>query len=193
MHTAGALGEKPRTTVLGSLMGLVLVPVLAFGALLALPSVFVARWIRGFRERSFRARVRASGRGISWQQFRRSMNEQGGTCIEERFSPRGLVRFWWTPEDVYAQSPHEITSWFAMRKGGRFAPFIHWCRQRYTCAEKGSAQLIETFGVPQKEIYTLWSECRSEHSTARWVEVPPPEILAIQAEPASAPQSISPD
>ena len=43
----------------------------------------------------------------------------GGTCIEEKFSPKGPVRFWWTPENVHRESPHEIIDWFTMRKGRR--------------------------------------------------------------------------
>jgi hypothetical protein len=64
-----------------------------------------------------------------------------------------------------------------MRKGRRAEPFIRWCRERYTNAESGSAVLVETWGVTKKEIYALWSECRSDASTARWVEVAPPEIV----------------
>lgn len=191
MQTAGIPGEKLISNLLGSLLGLALVPVLAVAAILTLPVFFVIRWMRGLREQGFRSSIRSSGRGLSWQEFRRAMSEQGGTCIEERFSPHGLVRFWWTPEDIYAESPHEITSWFAMRKGGRYAPFIYWCRQRYTSFETGSALLVETFGVPRKEIYTVWSECRSERRIARWVEAPPPEILTIQAEPGPTPQPLT--
>jgi hypothetical protein len=105
------------------------------------------------------------------------MHAEGGTCIEEKFSPKGPVRFWWTPEDVHRESPHEIIDWFTMRKGRRYEPFVHWCRGRYTGAEKGSAVLVETWGVPKNEIYALWSECRSDSSVARWIEVAPPEIL----------------
>jgi hypothetical protein len=76
-----------------------------------------------------------------------------------------------------------------MRKGRRFEPFIHWCRERYTAADGGSAVLVETWGVPKKEIYALWAECRPDPSknssrdsnreskSARWIEVAPPEIL----------------
>ena len=73
-----------------------------------------------------------------------AMQETGGTCIEERFSPKGPVRFWWTPENVYGESPYEIIDWFTMRKGGRAEPFIRWCRERYTNADGGSAVLVET-------------------------------------------------
>jgi hypothetical protein len=114
---------------------------------------------------------------IPWAEFLLAMHTDGGTCIEEKFSPKGPVRFWWTPENLQRESPHEIIDWFTMRKGRRYEPFVHWCRERYTGAEKGSAVLVETWGVPKKQIYALWSECRSNAAKARWVEVAPPEIL----------------
>jgi hypothetical protein len=72
-----------------------------------------------------------------------------------------------------------------MRKGRRYEPFVLWCRERYTGANGGSAVLVETWGVPKKEIYALWAECRpesgkdsgKESNKARWIEVAPPEIL----------------
>jgi hypothetical protein len=40
---------------------------------------------------------------------------------------------------------------------------------------------VETWGVPKKEIYALWAECRPEANNdsnrARWIEVAPPEIV----------------
>ena len=97
----------------------------------------------------------------------------GGTCIEEKFSPKGPVRFWWTPEDVTANRRTQIIDWFTMRKGVRFEPFILWCRERYTSADGGSAVLVDTWGVPKREIYALWSECRSESrsGTRRWSRI----------------------
>ena len=109
------------------------------------------------------------------------MHEKGGTCIEEWFSPKGPVRFWWTPENVYRESPFEIIDWFTMRKGRRAEPFIRWCRDRYTNADGGSAVLVDAPFVPKREIYTLWAECRSDAAAARWVEVAPPEIAPTPA------------
>ena len=109
----------------------------------------------------------------------------GEVAIKERFSAKGPVRFWWTPENVYGESPHEIIDWFTMRKGGRYVPFVLWCRERFTRADGGSAILVETWGVPKKEIYALWAKCRPESgkdsNRARWIEVAPPEILPRRA------------
>lgn len=171
---------RQRGASLGAVLGVLAVPVLVAGACVAFPFHFGARWARGHREHRFRMRMKSQRRLISWQEFLRHMHTEGGTCIEERFSPKGPVRFWWTPEDVYAQSPFEIIDWFTMRKGRRSMPFVLWCRERYTSENRGGALLVDTFVTPKREIYTLWSECRSEGSEARWVEVAPPEILPHQ-------------
>lgn len=169
--------QKKQTDRLGVILEFLLVPVLLVGALLAIPYSVVLRSVRQYREHRFRLLMKSRGRMIPWAEFLRAMHAEGGTCIEEKFSPKGPVRFWWTPEDVHRESPHEIIDWFTMRKGRRYEPFVHWCRERYSRAEGGSAVLVETWGVPKKEIYALWSECRSESAKARWIEVAPPEIL----------------
>jgi hypothetical protein len=64
-----------------------------------------------------------------------------------------------------------------MRKGRQHEPFVHWCRERYTNSDGGSAVLVDATLVPRREIYALWSECRSNAAKAHWVEVAPPEIL----------------
>jgi hypothetical protein len=175
--TENEQAQKQQTDRLEVILEFLLVPVLFVGALLAIPYSVVLRWVRQHREHRFRLRMKSRGRMIPWAEFLLAMHTDGGTCIEEKFSPKGPVRFWWTPENLQRESPHEIIDWFTMRKGRRYEPFVHWCRERYTGAEKGSAVLVETWGVPKKQIYALWSECRSNAAKARWVEVAPPEIL----------------
>jgi hypothetical protein len=162
---------------MGAVLGLAMIPVLFVGACLAVPYTLGARWLRMHGEHKLRLKMKSRGRLIPWPEFVCAMHEQGGTCIEEKFSPKGPVRFWWTPEDVQRESPHEAIDWFTMRKGRQYAPFVHWCRARYTCADGGSAVLVDTPRVPRREIYTVWSECRSDAAKARWIEVAPPEIL----------------
>jgi hypothetical protein len=158
-------------------LGMMLIPVLAAGACLAIPFHFVFRWKRQHEEHVFRMLMKSRGRLITWPDLVRAMHDDGGTCIEEKFSPKGPIRFWWTREDVRCESPHEIIDWFTMRKGFKGQQFVHWCRERYTSADGGSAVLVDTPLVPKREIYALWSACRSEAKAARWVEVAPPEIL----------------
>lgn len=172
---------KRRRSGLDVLLEVALIPVAVGVAAVALPLSFVPRWMQTRREGTFRALLKSRGRFISWQEFLRSMREAGGTCIEEKFSPKGPVRFWWTPEDVYRESPYEIIDWFTMRKGRRGEQFVQWCRERYTNAETGTAVLVDAAFVPRREIYALWSLCRGESSRARWVEVAPPEILPHQS------------
>jgi len=167
----------PFSAYINGVVGFLLVPLLALAGLAAIPYLVVHRWLLQHREHRFRMRMKSLGRMMPWAEFVRRMRGSRGTCIEERFSPKGPVRFWWTPEDVHRESPYPIIDWFTMRKGRQAEPFIHWCRQRYTAADEGSAVLVDTGLVAKRDIYTLWSECRSNAATARWVEVAPPEIV----------------
>jgi hypothetical protein len=169
--------QKQHTTILAWILGLLMLPFLFIGACFTAPYLLVLRWRQQRREDALKKLMKSKGRFMAWAEFARVMRESGGTCIEERFSAKGPVRFWWTPENVPSESPHQIIDWFTMRKGGRFVPFVLWCRERYTAADGGSAIMVETWGVPRKEIYALWAECRPESQKARWVEVAPPEIL----------------
>ena len=168
--------QKQPATAQSVLLGVAIMPVLFVGAGLAISSATALRWARGYRENSLRTAMKAHGRLVRWAEFLEKMRASGGTCIEEKFSPKGPVRFWWTPDDVHAESPHRIIDWFTMHKGGAGAPFVLWCRERYT-SESGSALLVDTRGAGKKEIYALWSECRSQSCKAHWIEVAPPEIL----------------
>jgi hypothetical protein len=169
--------KRHFTGCLGAILGVLLIPVIFVGACFAFPYTFVLRWLRQRREHKLKLLMKSCARLITWPDLVRHMHDSGGTCIEERFSPKGPVRFWWTQENVHGESPYEIIDWFTMRKGFRGEPFVHWCRARYTSADTGSAVLVDTTLVPKREIYTLWAECRSNAKTARWVEVAPPEIL----------------
>jgi hypothetical protein len=169
--------RKQSSTLAAAVLGVLMVPVAVVGAALVIPIHFATRWTRQHGEHKLRLLMKSRGRLINWQEFLRRMREEGGTCIEERFSPRGPVRFWWTPENVGHESPYAIIDWFTMRKGRGAEPFIRWCRERYTSADSGSAVLVDAPLVPRREIYTVWTECRSETSKARWVEIAPPEIV----------------
>ncbi len=169
--------QEQDSTLRGVILGAAMIPALVAGACFAFPYSICLRWSRQRRELALRLQMKSQGRLIPWQELERRMEESGGTCIEERFSPRGPVRYWWTPEDVYKESPHKITGWFSMRKGREYEPFIHWCRRRYTAAEGGSALLADTGLTPQSQIYALWAKCRSEAAKARWIETAPPEIV----------------
>ncbi len=178
MQTQGTQStERPPSSGMGAVLGVAMLPVLFAGACLAIPYTVGARWMRAHREHKLRLLMKERRRLIAWPEFVRTMRERGGTCIEEKFSPKGPWRFWWTAEDVQSESPHEIIDWFTMRKGRQYEPFVHWCRARYTSADGGSAVMVDAALVPRREIYALWAECRSENAKGKWVEVAPPEIL----------------
>jgi hypothetical protein len=169
--------RKTHNPVVGVIAGILVLPIVLAGACVIVPCFFLMRWTRHLRELGFHRRMKMRGRLIQWQDFLRAMRGAGGTCIEERFSPKGPIRFWWTPDNVSSESPHEIIDWFTMRKGRRGEAFVRWCRERYTRADGGSAILVETAGVASRDIYAVWSECRSKAAASRWIEVAPPEIL----------------
>ena len=169
--------KKQPSTVRDAAMGVAMIPVLFVGACLAIPYTVGVRWLRLHDEHKLRQLMKSRGRLMTWAEFARAMHERGGTCIEEKFTARGPVRIWWTPDDVGTESPHEIGDWFRMRKGRKYEPFVHWCRARYTSADAGSAMLVDATRVPRRQMYTLWSECRSDAMRAQWIEVAPPEIL----------------
>ena len=169
--------QKLGTGYFAAILGLLMIPFVFVGACFAVPYAFLVRWRQQHREDALKSLMKSQGRFIGWAEFVRAMRESGGTCIEEKFSAKGPVRFWWTPENVYGESPHEIIDWFTMRKGRQYEPFVHWCRARYTSADGGSAVLVDAPLVPRREIYALWSECRSDAAKAQWIEVAPPEIL----------------
>jgi hypothetical protein len=173
--------DRESSLFLGVLVAIVLIPIAAIGACFGLPYTIVNRWLHGHREAAFRRRMRAQGRMMAWTQFRGAMRAGGGTCIEEKFSAKGPVRLWWTPEAVEKESPHEIKDWFTMSKGGRFVPFVEWCRRRYTDGETGSAVLVDTAWISKEEIFAAWSECKSKENAAGWIEVAPPEIVSRRA------------
>jgi hypothetical protein len=178
--------KAKRRSSLNVLLELALIPVAVGVAVVAVPLSFIPRWQQKHREVTFRALIKLRGRLINWQEFLRCMRDNGGTCIEEKFSAKGPVRFWWTCDDVASESPHEIIDWFTMRKGRRGYDFVRWCRERYTNADTGSAVLVDATFVPRQEIYALWAECRSQSGPARWVEVAPPEILPSNKQPIAS-------
>ena len=99
--------QKRGTGVFAWILGLLMVPFLFIGACFAAPYVLVMRWRQQRREDKLKSLMKSQGRFMGWAEFQRTMRESGGTCIEERFSAKGPVRFWWTQENVYSESPHE--------------------------------------------------------------------------------------
>jgi hypothetical protein len=147
------------------------------GAGLSIPYSLIFRRIQRRREREFRTQMEAVGRVIEWSDFLRAASENRGTFIEERYSFKGPVGWWWTPEDLYSACPYPTADWLTMVKDEGFRPFAEWRRQRYTSPDRGEALLVDAHGVPTSEVRSVSNGVRSESRTARWIEVAPPKSL----------------
>jgi hypothetical protein len=167
--------RNPKAREIGLPWSLLAIPVLFIAAGLSLPYSLFARRVQQRRERAFRAQMQAQGRVIEWSDFLKAINETRGTLIEERYSFKGPVRWWWTPENVYDICSHSPVNWLAMVNDRQFRPFVEWCHQRYTSPDKGQALLVT--GALREQAHSLWSRLESESGTERWVEVPPPEEI----------------
>src|SRR5215470_9515670 len=74
---------------------------------LSIPYGLVAVPISKWREQNFRARMRARGRLVAWDEFRRALDD-GGSLIVEQHSLKGPFRWWCTSEDIYRECPLSI-------------------------------------------------------------------------------------
>jgi hypothetical protein len=163
---------KRKPIEIGFPLSLLLIPILIIAGGLSVPHVIVARSIRRRRERVFQGRIRAAGRVMEWSDLIRAVDETRGTIIEERYSLKGPVRWWWTAEDPHELCPHVASNW----RDESFRSFSEWCQERYTSIHAGRALLIATVGVPEEEIRSLQSRLRSQLGTNRLVEVVVPEF-----------------
>jgi hypothetical protein len=175
------MGARPwqqrKPIEIGLPWSLLFIPVMFIGAGLSIPYSLISRRIPRRREREFRTQLEAIGRVIEWSDFLRAVSENRGTFIEERYSFKGPVRWWWTPEDLYSACPYPTADWLTMVKDEGFRPFAEWCRQRYTSPDRGEALLVDAHAVPTSEVRSVSNGVRSESGTARWIEVAPPKSL----------------
>jgi hypothetical protein len=169
--------ENKRSIHIPMPLSLLLVPLLFIGAGISIPFSLVYRRIQRQREHRFRLELAALGRIIGWKDLMQAVDEARGTVIEERYSLKGPVRWWWTPEIVRDLSPYETADWFTMLKGNSFRPFAVWCRQRYTSLDQGHALLVATDGAPINEVRALWSRLTAESGHRNFILVVPPESL----------------
>jgi len=169
--------EIRKPVSIGMPLSLLLIPLLFVGAGLSIPFSLVQRRIQRRREQRFRLELAARGRIIGWREFMHAVDEVRGTVIEERYSLKGPVRWWWTPEIVRDLTPYETADWFTMSKEDSFRSFAIWCRQRYTSLDQGHALLVATDGAPKSEIRALWSRFTAESGQRDFIEVVPPESL----------------
>jgi len=118
--------------------------------------------------------MKALGRVMEWSEFLGALNETRGTAIVERYSFKGPVYLWWTPESFYDVCPYPTVDWFTLHDES-YRPFAEWCRKRYTSPDVGSAVLVGI--APSDEGRSLHSRFESDTGPERWVEIIPPEAV----------------
>jgi hypothetical protein len=155
---------------------LLLIPLLFIGAGVSIPISYVQRRIQRRRERRFQNILGARDRVLEWPRFLRAVEQGTGTVIEERYLPKGPIRWWWTPEKIRDLSPYEITDEITMLRKDSDHSFAIWCRDRYTSVEKGHALLVATKAVPREELRAIRSRAAAEPE-CDWIKVVPLEML----------------
>jgi hypothetical protein len=173
--SAAPTPERPRH--MGLPWSLLLLPVLFLAGAISVPISLACGRIQRRRELAFRKLMQTRGRAIEWEIFRQAIAENRGTLVEERYSFKGPVRWWWVTENVYDICPQPLVDWMTMANGPGFRPTAVWFRERYTNPNDGRAFLVVTQGVDREEIRSLRSQLESESGTIRWIEVVPPERL----------------
>ena len=161
-----------RGRKLGPVASLLLLPFLLLAAVLSFPYAMLAASSRKRNEQKVQARMETQGRVILWSEFLNALDETRGTAIVERYSLKGPVYLWWTPENLYDVCPYPTVDWMTLHDRS-YAPFAQWCRVRYTSRDAGSAALVR--GASLAEEHALHFRFESGSGSERWIEVVPPE------------------
>jgi hypothetical protein len=163
--------HRKKPIELGLAAGILVLPLLFVGAALSIPYTAVTRRLQARRERKFSNSMRISGRTMEWARFVREMKDGHGTLIIERFSFKGPIRMWWTPDNVYEICPYPLVDWLTMAKETNFDAVRDWCHEKYTSAT-ADASLVD--GSKEQ-----WRSIRGDklltfQEGIRYLEVPPP-------------------
>ena len=132
-----------KTRTIGVVFLPIYLPILVVGAVISVPWTYVQRAIDRRSERKFAAAMASMGRSMPWSEFQPEIDDRRGTVIREVLSTKGPSRWWWTAEDVTANSPHKCapndkSAWL----DPEFRLFSRWCKERYTHAASGTACLV---------------------------------------------------
>jgi hypothetical protein len=176
--------DEPRDgRNLGLLGELLFLPVLFLLAICSVPVTFVAAYFQRRRERAFFLEMSARNRVVSSTEFQRAAEELRGTVIEEWYSVSGPVRWWWTPENLYDESPEPIADSMVHSRFDESNRFLsEWIRHRYTQRDDGAALLIDKRAAAKGEVHAFWRVLESEAESINWIAVAPPERLRIPRE-----------
>jgi hypothetical protein len=168
---------KRPSREMGLPWSLLMIPVLLFAGAVSVPVSLVSVRIQRRRDLAFRKQMLERGRIIEWARFLQAIAEDKGTLLEERYSLKGPVRWWWTSENVYEICPHPMVDWMTTLNDPSFRPTIEWFRQWYTDPSEGRAFLVVTDSAAQEELRAFRSQLECESGSVRWIEVVPPESL----------------
>jgi hypothetical protein len=157
--------DAKKGVEVGIVPSLFLIPVLLIGAVVSVPVAFIMNSVWRRREQRFVRVMQARGRLMDWREFVREVNQNCGTTIIERLSIKGRTLWWWTPDDIYAKSPHPVEGSSSSFPDPVFAPFHDWCRDMYTNATNGRAMLVSCTpdqrnsfkdNIPTRRAVTIW-------------------------------------
>lgn len=173
------LGGEPPTRKgpreFGPVHAIWFVPALAIAALVSIPVGLIFRATVKRSERSFKNRMKASGRVMNHRDFEQALQEGRGTLLIESHSMKGPFRWWWTAESIYDLCPLPLVTWFmSMPNDERYRPLAEWCRREYTNIGDGRALLVD-LESPEGGFTIDRAAVRS--ANMKWFEIAPPERL----------------
>ena len=163
-----------RGRKIGPVGSLLLLPFLLVAGVLSFPYAMLKAFSRKRNKQKLQARMEAQGRVIEWSEFLNALNETRGTAIIERYSFKGPVYLWWTPENLYDVCPYPTVDWMTLHDES-YGPFAEGCRIRYTSRDAGSAVLVGD--ASPAEAHSLHRRFESYTGSERWIEVVPPEAV----------------
>jgi len=159
LKKAEALKSRKSISI-PSPFGLIFVPLLLVLGGLSIPITAIKRQVNRSRHNRLLSDMRRQSRVVTLSEIQERVNKDGGTLIVERKFPKGPVRRWWTPEDIFALSPYPLGSPINAFEDSPFIDAAEWCRERYTDVQHGSAALIVDSSLD------ALAEC------IHWIEIP---------------------
>jgi hypothetical protein len=156
-----------------------LVAGLLFAALLSIPVTLIWRAVKRRQERRFAMEMKEANRLVSWAEACSFMENGPGCLIGEHLSMKGPVRLWWTHDDVSAPASgaghfEEMPNSPESLESLNFE-FEESCRSRYTCAESGTALLVNLSDTEADHAREKLADYRRQQ---RCVELWPPGFWA---------------
>ena len=146
---------EPWYSKIAMIAALPLLPaILAYFGLVSYAEIYL-------RERRTRIHMQRVGRFLRQDDARLRIGERGGTLIIENPTIAwDVTRAWWTPEDVYAESPFPMPTKEDQTNAAlemKCADWDDWCWQNYTNLDDGRAYLLHVWnGAKMKRTVSTW-------------------------------------